>query len=131
LLLGITLLINLATAPVAAAGELRVRGLLYSGEFHPPDATGSRVTDHGPVPWTGSTLWVDRRGTYRIESRTRFEDYPARTLLYRGTLDLDRPLERLVAVSDFGDEEGTGFELVLEAGIIYHLVTTFAEPVTR
>jgi hypothetical protein len=120
------LIVSLAALPATAA-DLHVPGILAggSGTFHPPDATGTAVEG-----FTSSTslftFWVDERGSYTVESRFVTEAFAGRVLLYRGTLAPAEPLDRLIAVSDYGPGGETSFEVLLEAGVIYQLVTVFA-----
>jgi len=113
----------------ASAGSLGFGGLVGSGTdpYVPPDATGTALSDIGPQPWTGLTFWSDQRGEYTIDSK--FDDQFAptafgRVVLYRGPVDLSAPLEHLVAVSDSDAEGDSTFDVVLEAGVVYHLVHT-------
>jgi hypothetical protein len=120
--LSVVLIASLAAA-LPAAG---VPGILNgSGTFHPPDATGTAVESF-TSDVSFFTFWVDERGTYTVDGSFVSEPFAGRVLLYRGTLAMDDPLDRLIAVSDYGPDGATSFEVLLEAGVIYHLVTTFA-----
>jgi hypothetical protein len=117
-------------APSASAAELNVPGILDGGvgtNFHPPDATGT-ATEAFTSDVSLFTLWVDERGTYTFDSGFVSETFDGRVLLYRGPLAHEAPLDRLIAVSDFGPLGERSFEVLLEAGVIYQVVTVFAVP---
>ena len=120
LVLGLAVLL---AAPQALAGSGILEG---SGDFVPPNASGTGLEDF-TSDRIGFSFWVDQRGVYTIYSQIKQTPFPGRVLLHRGPIDPDHPLNRLIAVADY-DEEGNGvsFPVLLEAGVIYYVSTTYA-----
>jgi hypothetical protein len=119
-----------ATLLTVAPQALAEFGVLSGsvGSFSPPTADGTAVEDF-TVDHLGYSLWVSERGVYTVLSERIQEPFPGRLLLHRGPIDLDDPLDRLIAVADYDDAgEGASFDVVLEAGVVYYVSTTLSEP---
>jgi len=119
-----------------AAGELVWLDTLVPGSSLPswvrPNEDLTTLSTVGSVGWQSVSFFVDASGPYVITSdQSNFGDpFDGFLALYAESFDSTRPFKNLIAANDNapGGAAASRIETQLAAGVIYHLVTTFARP---
>jgi hypothetical protein len=124
----LALAVGTLTAPPALGETLHWRDFLPLGPtFQRPTEDLSALAPGDPVQYSVLSLFVDRSGTYTLDSSFGLFGVPfdGMLFLYAGSFDPQQPLVNLVAAGDDGPQPGTArVETTLAAGVIYRVVTT-------
>jgi len=99
----------------------------------PPDETGTALSEHSSLPFDALSIFVTESGVYTLTGGPHPQGggvttvWPGLLALYTGRFDPTRPLDELIAIAYF-EESPVEIQAYLVEGVIYRVVTGYAEP---
>ena len=122
-------------APAATAQPLTWTGVLPTGtKWQPPNEDGTALSEHHSLDFHELSIFVTESGVYTLTSGPHPGGdagfWPGLVALYTGRFTPTEPLEDLIAVEYFdeGSDPAATIEAYLVEGVVYRVVTGFAEP---